>query len=89
MCIYIAPSEYVVLFGVTQRAFNAILSCKIILHLQAAARISTATAGGGDPVSTMPAFSGTSIGARKKQVTFQERTHTYTSEWFGAHSTAV
>ncbi|EJD35186.1 hypothetical protein AURDEDRAFT_175764 [Auricularia subglabra TFB-10046 SS5] len=91
LCIYIAPSEYVVLFGVTQRAFNAILSCKIILHLQAAARITAATLTGNDLVSTMPEFSGTSAGGQKR-VTFQDMPkargpiHTYTSEWFGGTS---
>ncbi|EJD32275.1 hypothetical protein AURDEDRAFT_178680 [Auricularia subglabra TFB-10046 SS5] len=63
LSIFIAPSEYVVLFGVAQRAFNAILSCRIIMHLQAAlgrgGNRATVSSNGHGLLSTMPVFTET------------------------------
>ncbi|EJD44943.1 hypothetical protein AURDEDRAFT_166130 [Auricularia subglabra TFB-10046 SS5] len=42
--IFTSPKEYVVMFGPMQRSFNAILSCKIVMHLQAALSVRPSTA---------------------------------------------
>ncbi|EJD35174.1 hypothetical protein AURDEDRAFT_175751 [Auricularia subglabra TFB-10046 SS5] len=63
LSIFIAPAEYVVLFAVAQRAFNAILSCRIIIHLQAApgrdGNRATVSGNGDGLLSTMPVFAET------------------------------
>ncbi|EJD35185.1 hypothetical protein AURDEDRAFT_175763 [Auricularia subglabra TFB-10046 SS5] len=86
LCIYLAPFEFVTLIGVLQRSFNAILSCKIIMHLQAAARLTSETAVGIDGSTILEfaprghaRFGGSSTGPSS---------HNYTSEWFSGLSKA-
>ncbi|EJD38837.1 hypothetical protein AURDEDRAFT_172157 [Auricularia subglabra TFB-10046 SS5] len=82
--VYATPAEYIVLLAQLQRAFHAILSCRIILHLRSAATTRNTATVSGTAVSTAignrlsPPRWGT--GARKDAYGRPEHN---VSAWFG------
>ncbi|EJD44945.1 hypothetical protein AURDEDRAFT_166132 [Auricularia subglabra TFB-10046 SS5] len=89
--IYTAPKEYIALFGPMQRAFNAILSCKIIMHLQAALTVRASTAATEELSTEMALGSSADARANARRVLVLDKMRpsqrSYNSEWLGASST--
>ncbi|EJD38841.1 hypothetical protein AURDEDRAFT_172160 [Auricularia subglabra TFB-10046 SS5] len=76
--IYTAPDEYIILLAETQRAFHALLACKIILHLRASAAARQV-----DVVSRPSAFVSTAIQLNDVCVVGARDHIQSVSVWFG------